>query len=220
MDIIFFAAIAIFIFFKLRENLGKISDEEKEKIIKQRQEKIAKLQEQIVKQIETAVNVSEQNNQASEKIVENLDDNLKQTLNKIFQECKISAEFFINGAKSCFEMVIKAFATHDLDTLKFLLSEKIFENFKNVIEDRRKQDKALNSNVIAIEKAEILSASISENIAFVTVKFTSKQINYFTNNQGDIIEGKKDEISELNDVWTFKKDLSVSDPNWKISATG
>ena len=32
MDILFFAAIAIFIFFKLRDQLGKISDEEKNNI--------------------------------------------------------------------------------------------------------------------------------------------------------------------------------------------
>ncbi len=220
MDIIIFAALTIFIFYKLRENLGKISDEEKERITKQRQEQIAKLQEKIVKQIEAVAITQDQQNHESNKVLENLDENLKQTLNKIFQDCKISAEFFINGAKSCFEMVIKAFSTQDLDTLKFLLSDKIFENFKNVVEDRKKQEKILNSNIISIEKCEILSASISQNIAYITVKFTSKQINYFTNNNGEIIEGKKDEISELKDVWTFKKDLLVNDPNWKISATG
>src|SRR3989338_2212583 len=209
MDIIFFAAIAFFIFLKLRDQLGKISDEEKEQIAKKRQEQLAKLQKQIVKQIETAVGTAIQDEE-SDAILKNLNEKTKKSLEEIFQSCKISAEFFLNGAKSAFEMVIKAFASHDLETLNFLLSDKISENFKNIIEERKKQEKTLKSEIIAIEKAEILSASIEGNKAFITVKFISKQINYFTDKNGAVIEGTKEQINELQDVWTFKKDLTLS----------
>ena len=224
MDILFFAAIAIFIFFKLRDQLGKISDEEKNRIsdkIKANQEKAAAIQKQIeTATIQAANQTIEQENQANEKVIGKLNDDLKQTLLKIFARCNISAEFFIDGVKSCFEMVIKAFADKDLDQLKFLLEEKIYNNFTNAINQRNAAQKNLHSNIIAISNAEIISATINENIAFVTIKITSKQINYFTDSSEKIIEGRKDEIVELNDVWTFKKDLTSQNPNWIVSATG
>ena len=34
---------------------------------------------------------------------------------------------------------------------------------------------------------------------------------------GEVIEGKKGEISQVNDLWTFKKDISLPNPNWTIS---
>ena len=51
------------------------------------------------------------------------------------------------------------------------------------------------------------------------VKIISKQINYISDKEQKIIEGKKDEISEIIDVWTFKKDVKSPNPNWLVSAT-
>jgi len=34
-----------------------------------------------------------------------------------------------------------------------------------------------------------------------------------------VIEGSKTEIVQVNDIWTFKKDLTSSNPNWVIIAT-
>jgi predicted lipid-binding transport protein (Tim44 family) len=223
MDIIFFAAVSIFIFLKLRSELGKISDEEKNKItdkIKADREKIIAVQNQITNAASKIIEQSlEQQNQANEKILGKLAEPLKQTLAQIFQRCEISAEFFINGTKSCFEMIIKAFASKDLETLKFLLADKIYAGFEGAIAKRNAEEKNLCSNLIAIGKIEILEAVILENQAFVTIKFTSRQINYFTNKTGEIIEGRKDEIAEMHDVWTFKKDLTSANPNWIVSAT-
>ncbi len=222
MDILFFAAIALFIFFKLREQLGKISDEEKNKIsekIKANQTKIIEIQ----KQIEAAVTqVDEQNKPSalSEKILSETSVNLQPQLIEILQKCNISAEFFINGVKSAFEMIIKAFAAKDLDTLKSLLSEKIYAGFEGEINKRNAAEKNLQSSIISIDKTEIISASIIDNNALITVKITSKQINYFTDKDGAVIEGRKDEITELSDVWTFKKDLTSPNPNWSVSTTG
>lgn len=223
MDIIFFAAVSIFIFFKLRAELGKISDEEKTKItekIKADREKIIAIQKQISGVVEKAIEQSiEQQNQSNEKVLGNLSEPLRQTLLQIFQRRNITAEFFINGTKSCFEMIIKAFADKDLTTLKFLLSEKIYAGFESAISKRNAEEKNLCSNLIAIEKAEILEAIIVNNQALITVKITSRQINYFTNKTGEIIEGKKDEIQEMYDIWTFKKDLDSINPNWIVSTT-
>lgn len=225
MDIIFFAAIAFYIFFRLNKQLGKIDDEEKNQIkinIVKKREELSEIQKQILSKQQKIVGASstdEAKNQAEEKLFSSLDEVGKENLSKILQSCKISAEFFVNGAKSSFEMILKAFSGADLPTLKFLLSEKIYQGFEAAVNHRKSLEQTLVTNLILIEKAEIISALIHENIASIAVKFVSKQINYITNKDGQIVEGRKDEISEIADVWTFKKNLSSSDPNWLVHVT-
>ena len=141
------------------------------------------------------------------------------TFSKIFEVCNVNYEFFINGAKMAFEMVINAFSKDDVETLKNLLSEKILQGFSLAIEDRKTKELKLTTNLISIDKAEILSAMLIDNQASIVVKITSKQINYVADKEQKIIEGTKDEISEINDIWTFKKDVKSPNPNWLVSAT-
>ena len=223
MDIIFFAAIAFFIFYKLNKQLGKVDEEEKKNIelkVVAAREKILEAQQVIKQQKQQSSFAIEADNQASEKILNSLDVATKEIFNNILNRTNISAEFFVNGVKSAFEMILKAFASADLETLKFLLSDKIFKGFESAIIQRKLAEKTLITNLISIEKAEIISALIFENNASVAIKIVSKQINYIIDSKGQTVEGKKDEINEITDIWTFKKDINSTNPNWVISATG
>ncbi len=222
MDIIFFAAIALYIFFKLKSQLGKIDEDEKRSI----QEKINhrnKILEEVKKQIaivgQKTTADREKEKIEEEKFLQNIDYKSKEVFLKAMSSCNMSTAFFINGAKSAFEMVIKAFSVGDLETLKFLLSEKIYQNFEQAISQRKASGKVLVSNIISVENAEIISALMIENKVSIVVKITSKQINYVSDHQGEVIEGGKNEINELTDVWTFTKDITSQDPNWIIVST-
>lgn len=219
MDILFFAAVAFFIFWKLSKQLGKVDEDERKQIeakVAQRKEEIAAIQGQIIQKI---TEISAEQNQAEEKILAPLDVATRENLSNILSRCNLSAEFFVNGAKSAFEMILKAFSTADIETLKTLLSENIYKGFEGAINARRSQEQTLVTNLISIEKTEILSAALVGDIASVVIKFTSKQINYISDKNDQIVEGKKDEISELSDVWTFRKDVTSLNPNWLVSNT-
>jgi predicted lipid-binding transport protein (Tim44 family) len=224
MDIIFFAAIAFFIFYKLNKQLGKIDEEEKKNIelkVVSAREKILEAQQVIKQQQQQQSSLTiETDNQVSKKILNSLDAATKESFSNILNRTNISAEFFVNGVKSAFEMILKAFASADLETLKFLLSDKIFKGFEGAIIQRKSAEKTLITNLISIEKSEIISALIFENNASVVMKIVSKQINYIIDSKGQTVEGKKDEINEITDIWTFKKDINSANPNWVVSATG
>ena len=223
MDIIFFAAVAFFVFLKLNKSLGKIDEEEKkqieEKIAKKRAEILA-IKNQISQQFQGLdVQNFGSNNQADQQIISSLSDSTKQNFLNILSQCKISASFFVNGAKSAFEIIIKAFAEADFETLKFLLSEKIFSGFENSIKQRQLLGQSLTTNIISINKAEIIAANIFENNASITMKFITSQINYVVDRNSQIIEGAKDQINEITDIWTFKKDVNSPSPNWIVCST-
>lgn len=222
MDIIFFAAIAFYVFWKLREQFGKVDEEEKKQVqekVSRKKEIINAVQNQVMALQKKTLEQDEVQKAANEKIITTIDEASQESFRKILTSCNISAEFFLTGIKSAFEMVVKSFATGDLTTLRLLLSDKVFEGFEQAIKQRKTLDQNLVSNVIAISEAKIVSASMIDNSAVVVVCFVSKQINYITNKEGEIIEGRKDEIRELSDVWTFKKDTGAANKNWVIVAT-
>jgi predicted lipid-binding transport protein (Tim44 family) len=237
MDILFFAAIAVFIFFKLREQLGKVDEEQKRDSIK----KFIKEQTRIIDPNQAQNQSSDQSNSSkivaipgvgivasaaenqidekSQKILDGLEQNLKTDLELVLQKTKLSASSFLEGAKSAFEIIISSFSIGDLPTLKILLSEKIFLQFQAAIEDRKSKNELLNTKIISIDEANITSAKIENNFAIVSIVFKSKQINYVENNQKEVIFGNKTEINTVIDSWTFKKDYNSPNPNWLLAAT-
>ncbi len=223
MDILFFAALAFYIFFRLSKHLGKIDEEEKREI-EEKLMHIKSVNQQIVekiKQKEVTVGASSTEAQNSEdKIISSLDETTNKNLLGILSGCNITVGFFLSGAKYAFELVIKSFANGDLASLKMLLADKIYQGFETAVNQRKAQENILTTNLISIEKSEIISAIMLENIASIAVKFTSKQINYISDKSGAVTSGRKDEISEVTDIWTFKKDVTSPNPNWLVSATG
>jgi predicted lipid-binding transport protein (Tim44 family) len=230
----------VFIFLKLRKQLGQIDEEEKrrlEKMAEERKRFFANLQQQnqakqssfrdemkVVKSSSTAdenpkIIVGIADESKLNEALTSIDEQNKNNFLAILAQCKISADFFVNGARSAFEMIIKAFADEDLETLKFLLSDKIYQAFAGAIAQRRNSFQKLTTNVIAIEKVEIISAAIADKAASVVVKFVSQQINYVSDSNGNIVTGRKDEIKQITDIWTFRRDIDSKDPNWLVVVT-
>lgn len=221
MDIFFFAAIALYVFWKLREQFGKMDEDEKKEVqqkISRKKEIISAVQNQMMTIQKRVAEQNEAQKLASEKIISTIDPQYQEAFRKILTTCNISAEFFLTGVRSAFEMTIKSFAASDLVTLRLLLSDKLFTAFESAINQRKSLEQNLISNVISVE-AKVASASMIENSAVITIAFVSKQINCVTDKEGKIVEGRKDDIREMQDVWTFKKDLGVTNKNWIISAT-
>lgn len=227
MDIIIFAAIAIYVFFRLNKQLGKIDDDEKkriqENIAKQDQEFIIMAQNQVQQPEKLVVGSSSTKDQKlfddSDPNLEHLDSHNKDNLRLILSQSKIDYNFFISGAKSAFESVVKAFSDDKIDEINFLLTPKVTKAFENVIEERKKQQQKLFTNIISIDKAQIISALVANDEALIMVKFISSQINYVTNEEGKVVEGKKTQINQSTDIWTFKRKLKDNpNPNWLVTS--
>jgi predicted lipid-binding transport protein (Tim44 family) len=222
VDILFFAAIAFYIFIKLNKQLGNVDENEKKKLqdkILLKRKEISKVKKEITKKIQDTVAVVEDKAADEAKFIATLDSKIQTPLKKILVKNNISLEFFLDGAKSAFEMVLKAFSASDLKTLKFLLSDKLYKGFESSIKSRQGENQTLVTNVISIDLAEITSAKLTANNAVISIKFTSQQINYISDESGKVVDGKKEEISEVIDVWTFKKDVKSTNPNWTIIST-
>ncbi len=132
---------------------------------------------------------------------------------------EFSAEEFIAGAKGAYEMVIEAYNEADHDTLKMLLADPIYKEFKASLADNEKQGRTAHTTLVAIMKAEITDAKLRGNKAVITVDFHSEQIPLVRNAQGEIVEGDPSSQEAVEDQWVFERNLSSADPAWKVIDT-
>ncbi len=126
---------------------------------------------------------------------------------------------FLNGAKSAYEMIVTAFAEGNRKVLKNLLSREVHDSFTGVLNDREKNGETVEFKFVGISKADILDAELTGRVAQVTVKFVSELISATRDKAGEVVDGDPKKVRDVTDIWTFSRDLSSRDPNWKLIAT-
>ncbi len=126
---------------------------------------------------------------------------------------------FVQGAKSAFEMIVTSYASGDRDTLRPLLSDEVYENFGQAIDERAKNKHTLETTLVAVRSADLLEASMDGRVAFLSVKFVTEQINVTRDEQGEVVDGDTSQVATVTDIWTFARNTRSRNPNWTLVAT-
>lgn len=229
MDIIFFAAVAVYIFLKLRGQFGKVDEDQKRDAIKRflkeqadvtshKAKNDANSKDLDGKKLEPAI-VQDESIQEDSEILDGVDDKVQKSFISVLEKSNVSASNFINGSKAAFEMIINAFSSCDKETLESLLSKDLFKKFEAAIDERIRLNQVLNVSIISIDKAIVKSAKVVKDKAIICVNLISKQISYTVDEKEKIIDGCKDDINEISDIWTFSRDIKSKNPNWTITST-
>lgn len=134
-------------------------------------------------------------------------------------DASFDAEQFVSGAKSAYEMIVTAYAEGERKTLKPLLSREVYDGFVAAIGQRESRGEVMEFKFIGIDKAEITDAALKGGTAHVTVKFRSKLVSATYDSDGRVIDGDPVHVSDVTDIWTFAREISSRDPNWKLVAT-
>ena len=115
-------------------------------------------------------------------------------VSKNFDEA--SQKEFLKGAKIAYETIITDFSDSDnkLIASKPLLGKKIYDQFKEALEDRANKSHFAEITFIGIKSAVIK---------------THKKI----------VSGDIEKIKTVYDTWVFSKDIKSSNPNWLLIDT-
>ncbi|HDL17364.1 MAG TPA: Tim44 domain-containing protein, partial [Rhizobiales bacterium] len=100
-----------------------------------------------------------------------------------------------------------------------LLGKDVYDGFTGAIDERQERGEEVESSFVGIEKADILEADVKRKAAQITVKFVSKLITATMDKDGKLIDGNPKKVREVTDIWTFARDISSRDPNWRLVAT-
>jgi predicted lipid-binding transport protein (Tim44 family) len=129
------------------------------------------------------------------------------------------ARGFGGGAKAAYEMIVQAYAKGDKKTLKNFLAKDVLDGFTSAIGDRESRGETSETTFVSIDKSDIVGADMRDKFAHITVNFKSKLIRVTRDKAGAVVDGSAEKIEDVTDIWTFARDVSVQDPNWKLVAT-
>ena len=135
------------------------------------------------------------------------------------EDNSFDAKHFLAGARAAYEMIVTAFAEGDRRSLKNLLSREVYDGFENAIRERENRGETTETRFVSIDKADLTGAELRGKTAQITVRFVSQLISVTRDRAGVVIEGNADKVTDVTDVWTFARDISSRDPNWKLVAT-
>ena len=201
IDILIFAVIAVLLVLRLRSVLGQKTGYEDQSRGKETAERFEQKPIPIRPDVQAAAN----------------DGHGMDALRRA--EPSFSEAQFLDGAKAAFGIILSAYAEGDIAQLKRLLSYDLLQSFTQSIQQRSSDGEALSITIEDISHVSILNAQVFDNIASVTVDFHSTQTRMITDEGGNVIEDEGTGKLELVDIWTFERDLTLSDPNWKLAET-
>ena len=201
IDIIIFAVIAVLLVLRLRSVLGQRTGYEDSKRAKETSDSF----EDKPVQLHPRQNNSINDGHGIEAL---------KRADRSFSESQ-----FMDGAQMAFGMILKAYAEGDLAQLKRLLGYDLLQSFTQSIQQRARDKETLAINLEKIKQASIIDAKVFDNVASVTVEFQSVQTRTITDDDGNVIDDEDTGTLDLVDIWTFERDLTLDDPNWKLAET-
>lgn len=137
----------------------------------------------------------------------------------VMADARFDVHGFLEGAKGAYRMVLEAFWKGDRDTLRHLCDSDVFAGFDAAIAQREAAGEVLNNRLVRIEEALIDSARLDGGMASITVRFTADIAAVTRDKDGVVVAGSLDDAIETRDVWTFKRDMKSSSPDWILDET-
>jgi predicted lipid-binding transport protein (Tim44 family) len=113
-------------------------------------------------------------------------------------------EHFVTGARAAYDMIVNAYAKGDRDTLRGLLTERVYESYAAAITAREAKNEP-GPELVRLKSAEVFEAVMQGDMARVTVKF-----------EAELAEGAHG-VRDAREKWTFERDVRNDDPNWRLA---
>ena len=216
LDIIILLVVVVLVFSKLKSLLGTRPDNFEQRKISD--ENAAKIFDMIVKEAEKNAAAEARNREKEE--VQVPEEELSETDKVLAKIPGFNRGKFLTGAERAFEIIISAFSKGDVETLEMLVSKSLLKKFQEIIEKRKAEGITSETDFIGFDDVEITNAKISKSdVAKITVRFVSEQVNILKNKDGEVIEGDENFIQNITDSWTFERALTSTNPNWLLVST-
>ncbi len=126
---------------------------------------------------------------------------------------------FMQGARVAHEMIVEAFARGDKAALKPLLAKEVYDGFAAAIDRRVKAGETVALQFVGHDRVDVAGAQMDGKRAILALRFVADIISATRDKAGAIIDGNATTIRQITDRWTFERDVTARDPNWKLTAT-
>jgi len=137
-------------------------------------------------------------------------------------EPSFDAEHFMEGARSAYEMILMGFEAGDKDGLRPLLADDVYESFASVIDERAANKLSVDARFVGLRSSKIEGARLDEATKRLAVdmRFDAEMIVAVRNAEGEVVDGDPAFVRRMNDLWTFERTLGDPNPGWSLTETG
>ncbi|WP_238929766.1 MULTISPECIES: Tim44/TimA family putative adaptor protein [Sphingopyxis] len=212
-SIILLAMIAAFLGMRLYSVLGKRTGHEQEPVMPRRDDRAAPAPVRL-DEADAAGSSRDQAPVKSGLVYEpSAEAGLRQLL---ASDRHFDAGRFMDGAQAAYRMILEAFWKGDRDTLRDLCDDDSYEGFIAAIEDREARGEKLENRLIGIDSAKITAVELGRNEARITVRYQADISAVTRDADGKLIAGSMTDGVQTDDLWTFRRKVGSSDPNWLL----
>jgi predicted lipid-binding transport protein (Tim44 family) len=120
---------------------------------------------------------------------------------------------FLSGAKSAYEMIVRAYAAGDRPSLRSLLSPSVMASFDTAITAREAEGRTESVEFLHAPRADLDTAEMvgGGDTARVTVRFLAEFRSRSKGPEGEAVDDRR-----TAELWTFERNLKNRDPNWTL----
>ena len=119
---------------------------------------------------------------------------------------------FLDGARSAYQTIVKAFASGDRGALKGLLAPNVMERFEGAMAAREAEGRSESIDFTHPPRADLEASEVEGDLARIKVRFLGE----FTGHARDADGQETTAERRTAETWTFQRDLSSRDPNWTL----
>lgn len=126
---------------------------------------------------------------------------------------------FVEGARAAYQMILEAFWRGDKEELRMLCDGDVYDSFAAAIDARAAAGETLDNRLVRIEDISVVGASYEAPFARITMRFRADIAAVTRNSEGVVVAGSLNDAIEAVDVWTFRRNVRSSDPDWVLDET-
>lgn len=118
---------------------------------------------------------------------------------------------FLGGARQAYELIVKAFAAGDRETLTPLLAPDVMANFEAAIAAREAEGRTEKAEFLAPPRTDLDSIKVEGDVARAVVRILAEVRTRSTSAAGEAVDDRR-----TADLWTLERDLKSQNPNWTL----
>ena len=122
------------------------------------------------------------------------------------------AGHFLDGARSAYETIVRAFAAGDRTALQKLVAPNVFASFETVMAQRESEGRTQSVEFTSTTRADLDNLEVTGDVARARVRFLAEIRSRSKGPEGEAVDDQR-----TAELWSFERKLASKDPNWTLT---
>ena len=118
---------------------------------------------------------------------------------------------FLEGARTAYATIVRAFAASDRAALQPLLAEPVMASFEAAIAQRETEGRSEAVEFLHPPRADLEALEVTGDVAHARVRFLGELRTRSRSDAGEAVDDRR-----TAEIWTFERSLASIDPNWTL----